>query len=57
MNNSQSVVRLKFEGKEFHWEVGESLVRKLEEEHFVKQVFPLHGILACHKIMCSSDCI
>ncbi|KAB1218457.1 hypothetical protein CJ030_MR3G026337 [Morella rubra] len=51
VNNSQSVVRLKFEGKEFHWEVGESLVRKLEEEHFVKQVFPLHDEIKRKKLL------
>ncbi|KAJ1420271.1 Anoctamin [Sesbania bispinosa] len=42
VNNSKSAITLKFDGKEFHWEVGENLIQKLESENIVKQVFPLH---------------
>ncbi|KAJ1390965.1 Anoctamin [Sesbania bispinosa] len=42
VNNSKSAITLKFDGKEFHWEVGENLIQKLETENIVKQVFPLH---------------
>lgn len=42
VNNSKSVITLKFDGKEIHWETGENLIQKLESENVVKQVFPLH---------------
>ncbi|KAK7349230.1 hypothetical protein VNO77_06425 [Canavalia gladiata] len=42
VNNSTSAKTLKFDGKEIHWEIGESLIQKLESENIVKQVFPLH---------------
>ncbi|XP_028068673.1 anoctamin-like protein At1g73020 isoform X2 [Camellia sinensis] len=42
VNKSKSVITLKSDGKEFHWKSGESLVRKLELEGIVKEVFPLH---------------
>lgn len=45
MNKRNSAVSLKFDGKEFHWELGESLLKRLEAEGIVKQVFPLHGML------------
>ncbi|KAG2728877.1 hypothetical protein I3760_01G224200 [Carya illinoinensis] len=45
VNKSQSTVTLKFEGNEYHWKAGENIVQKLESEHFVKQVFPLHDEL------------
>ncbi|KAK9281847.1 hypothetical protein L1049_004753 [Liquidambar formosana] len=41
-NKSKSAVTLNFDGKEFHWEVGESLLRRLEKQGIVKEVFPLH---------------
>lgn len=34
---------LKFDNKEVYWEMGESLLKKLELESIVKEVFPLHG--------------
>lgn len=42
VNKRNSAVCLKFDGKEFHWELGESLLKRLEAEGIVKQVFPLH---------------
>lgn len=36
---------LKWEDKEYIWEVGESLLRRLESAGIVKQVFPLHGMI------------
>lgn len=42
VNNSKSAKTLKFDGKEIRWEIGESLISKLESENIVKQVFPLH---------------
>lgn len=45
MNKKNSAVTLKFDGKEFWWELGESLLKRLEAEGIVKQVFPLHGTL------------
>lgn len=51
VNKSQSAVTLKFDGKEFHWEVGECLVRKLESEHFVRQVFLLHDEIKRKKLL------
>ncbi|KAF5466485.1 hypothetical protein F2P56_016405 [Juglans regia] len=45
VNKSPSTIALKFEGNEYHWKPGENIVQKLESEHFVKQVFPLHDEL------------
>ncbi|KAJ0076261.1 hypothetical protein Patl1_33373 [Pistacia atlantica] len=42
VNKSDSVIVLNFDGKEFPWEVGQSLLKKLECEGIIKQVFPLH---------------
>lgn len=44
---------LKFDKKEIYWEIGESLIRKLESEGIVKEVFPLHGKVSLmhHKAM------
>uniref|UniRef100_A0A5B6YIK2 Anoctamin transmembrane domain-containing protein n=1 Tax=Davidia involucrata TaxID=16924 RepID=A0A5B6YIK2_DAVIN len=42
VNKSRSVINLNSDGKEFHWELGESLLRKLKSVGIVKQVFPLH---------------
>ncbi|KAF7814175.1 anoctamin-like protein [Senna tora] len=42
VNNSKSAITLKFDGKEISWKSGENLLRKLESENIVKQVFPLH---------------
>lgn len=52
MNKSDSTITLKFECKEFQWESGKSLLQMLELMGFVKEVFPLHGMLASifHKI-------
>lgn len=45
MNKSKSAVTLKYDGQEFCWEADENLVRKLESVDFIKQVFPLHGMI------------
>lgn len=37
------MISLKYDGKEFCWEVGQSLLQTLESKGIVKQVFPLHG--------------
>lgn len=42
VNKSESAIKLKFDCKEVHWEVGEPLLRKLESKKIVKEVFPLH---------------
>ncbi|KAM7254536.1 hypothetical protein ACFE04_003916 [Oxalis oulophora] len=42
VNESKSRATLNCDGKKLHWEVGESLVLKLESEGIIKQVFPLH---------------
>lgn len=42
INKSGSKITLTFDGKDIKWEVGESLLRRLEAEGIVKQVFPLH---------------
>ncbi|KAL5062793.1 hypothetical protein RYX36_024530 [Vicia faba] len=42
VNNGNSAIKLKFDGKEIDWETGENLIQKLESENIVKQVFPLH---------------
>lgn len=44
VNNSKSAITLKFNRKEINWESEENLLRKLESEKIVKQVFPLHGV-------------
>lgn len=42
---NKSIIKLKSDDKEIHWEMGESLVRKLEAEGIIKEIFPLHGML------------
>ncbi|XP_043704829.1 anoctamin-like protein Os01g0706700 isoform X2 [Telopea speciosissima] len=42
VNRKESVVTLNFDGKEFGWKPGESLLTMLQSEGVVKQVFPLH---------------
>ncbi|KAF8400964.1 hypothetical protein HHK36_014267 [Tetracentron sinense] len=42
VNRTNSVVTLTLDGKELRWELGESLLRKLDSEGIVKLVFPLH---------------
>ncbi|XP_037495449.1 anoctamin-like protein At1g73020 isoform X1 [Jatropha curcas] len=42
VNKAKVDTTLKLDGKEYLWEVGESLLRKLESEGIVKQIFPLH---------------
>ncbi|KAL6996390.1 hypothetical protein U1Q18_006518 [Sarracenia purpurea var. burkii] len=42
VNKGKSVLTLRSDSKEFDWESGESLLRKLELEGIVKEVFPLH---------------
>ncbi|KAJ4958420.1 hypothetical protein NE237_025531 [Protea cynaroides] len=42
VNRKESVVTLKFEGKEFGWKPGEPLLTMLQSEGVVKQIFPLH---------------
>ncbi|GFY97137.1 hypothetical protein Acr_11g0014430 [Actinidia rufa] len=42
MNKGDSMLTLKYDSKEFHWEPGESLLQKLELEGVIKEVFPLH---------------
>lgn len=44
MNKRKSAVTLRFDGKEFNWEVGEYLLKKLESQMIVKEVFALHGM-------------
>ncbi|XP_065617394.1 anoctamin-like protein At1g73020 isoform X2 [Quercus suber] len=51
VNKSKSAVTLKYDGKEFCWEVGENLVPKLESVHFIKQVFPLHDEMKRKKLL------
>ncbi|XP_010540070.1 PREDICTED: anoctamin-like protein At1g73020 [Tarenaya hassleriana] len=45
VNNCSSDITLRLSGREFRWAVGESLVRRLESEGVIKQVFPLHDEL------------
>lgn len=40
--NVDKSIMLKFDNKEIYWEMGESLLKKLELEGIVKEVFPLH---------------
>lgn len=42
VNRDKSTLRLSHDEKEICWEVGESLLGKLEAEGIVKEVFPLH---------------
>lgn len=42
VNKSDSAVTLRFDGKDIQWEAGECLLKKLETEGIVKDVFPLH---------------
>ncbi|EEF46308.1 anoctamin-like protein At1g73020 [Ricinus communis] len=42
VNKSKSDATLKWDSMEYLWEVGESLLRRLESDGIVKQVFPLH---------------
>ncbi|WCJ39610.1 Anoctamin-like protein At1g73020 [Euphorbia peplus] len=42
VNKSKLPTSLKWDGKEYLWKVGESLMQRLEFEGVVKQVFPLH---------------
>ena len=57
MNKSKSAVTLKYDGKEFCWEVGENLVPKLESVRFIKQVFPLHGMINLSQKYCGSGTV
>lgn len=43
VNMNKSAMKMKFGNKEVYWEMGESLLRKLETEGIIKEVFPLHG--------------
>ncbi|XP_059640656.1 anoctamin-like protein At1g73020 [Cornus florida] len=51
VNKSQSVITLNFDGKKFHWKIGESILQKLESEGIVKQVFPLHDELTRKQLL------
>lgn len=42
VNMNESMIKLKYDDKEVHWEMGESLVQKLEAEGIIKEVFPMH---------------
>ncbi|KAM7255699.1 hypothetical protein ACFE04_008597 [Oxalis oulophora] len=42
VNKSKTCITLNCDGKKLQWEVGESLVLKLESEDIITQVFPLH---------------
>ncbi|CAH9066613.1 unnamed protein product [Cuscuta epithymum] len=42
VNEGNSVRNLSFGPEEVHWEPGESLLRRLEYEGIVKEVFPMH---------------
>ncbi|XP_077254236.1 anoctamin-like protein isoform X2 [Tasmannia lanceolata] len=42
VNRTESSVTVRFDNKEFQWEMGESLLKQMESEGIVKQVFPLH---------------
>ncbi|XP_072993599.1 anoctamin-like protein Os01g0706700 isoform X2 [Typha latifolia] len=45
VNKTDSELMLKFDGEEFLVERNESVLRRMEAEGFVKEVFPLHGLL------------
>ncbi|KAL3528652.1 hypothetical protein ACH5RR_007974 [Cinchona calisaya] len=40
--NADKPIMLNFDSEKVYWELGESLLRKLESEGIVKEVFPLH---------------
>ena len=44
VNKSKLDLILTLDGKVLPWEVGESLMKMLEFEDIVKQVFPQHGM-------------
>lgn len=50
VNKQKSGITLKSEGKEFCWNVGESLMHRLETEGIAKEVFPLHDELERKKL-------
>ncbi|KAI9161069.1 hypothetical protein LWI28_014134 [Acer negundo] len=51
VNNSDSDIVLKHDGVKFCWEVGESLLQRLESEGIVKLVFPLHDDMKRKKLL------
>ncbi|GFZ04235.1 hypothetical protein Acr_16g0008590 [Actinidia rufa] len=51
MNKGDSVLTLKYDSKEFHWEPGEPLLRKLELEGIIKEVFPLHDEIKRNQLL------
>ncbi|KAL5757634.1 hypothetical protein ACOSP7_020245 [Xanthoceras sorbifolium] len=51
VNKSDSDIVLKYDGVKFCWEVGESLLTRLESEGIVKLVFPLHDETKRKKLM------
>ncbi|XP_050379937.1 anoctamin-like protein At1g73020 isoform X2 [Argentina anserina] len=51
MNKGRSAETLRFEGKEFYWEIGEHLLKKLESQRIVKDVFPLHDEVKRKKLL------
>nr|GMC74834.1 anoctamin-like protein At1g73020 [Ipomoea batatas] len=51
VNGSNSVRTLDAGPKEIHWEPGESLLKRLESEGIVKEVFPLHDEMKRKKLL------
>ncbi|XP_065869000.1 anoctamin-like protein At1g73020 isoform X2 [Euphorbia lathyris] len=51
VNKSKLHTSLKWDGKEYLWEAGESLMQRLELEGVVKQVFPLHVEIKRKKLL------
>ncbi|KAM7476033.1 hypothetical protein LguiB_023276 [Lonicera macranthoides] len=51
VNKDETIISLKCDHKEVHWEVGEPLLRKLEAEGIVKEVFPLHDEIKRKKLL------
>lgn len=47
VNNTDSDLTLRFGGKELQYRRNESLLKMMEAEGIVKQVFPTHGRLLC----------
>lgn len=47
VQRTESMMTLSFNGKQFQWGAGQSLLGRMESEGIVKQVFPLHGMLLC----------
>lgn len=45
VNMESSVVALRSDSREEHWNPGESLFRKLETIGIVKEIFPIHGTI------------